>query len=34
MHPDFGKEKKVTLKGLDDKSIEQKVTELVQAQTA
>ncbi|KAF2629742.1 NADH dehydrogenase, alpha subcomplex, subunit 2 [Macroventuria anomochaeta] len=30
----YGKEKKVTLKGLDDKSIEQKVTELVQSQSA
>jgi hypothetical protein len=28
---DFGKEKKVPLKGLDDKSIEQQVTELVQS---
>jgi hypothetical protein len=28
---DFGKEKKVTLKGLDDKAIEQQVTDLVQA---
>ncbi len=30
---EFGKEKKVTLKGLDDKSIEQKVTELVHAES-
>lgn len=28
---DFGKEKKLPLKGLDDKSIEQQVTELVQS---
>jgi NADH dehydrogenase (ubiquinone) 1 alpha subcomplex subunit 2 len=28
---DFGKEKKLPLKGLDDKAIEQKVTELVQS---
>jgi NADH dehydrogenase (ubiquinone) 1 alpha subcomplex subunit 2 len=31
---DYGKEKKVTLKGLDDKSIEQKVTELVHSGSA
>ncbi|KAJ4319662.1 hypothetical protein N0V94_003805 [Neodidymelliopsis sp. IMI 364377] len=30
----YGKEKKVTLKGLDDKSIEQKVTELVHSGSA
>ncbi|KAH6618785.1 thioredoxin-like protein [Boeremia exigua] len=30
----FGKEKKIQLKGLDDKSIEQKVSELVQAESA
>ncbi|KAF3043879.1 hypothetical protein E8E11_005818 [Didymella keratinophila] len=30
----YGKETKVLLKGLDDKSIEQKVTELVQKSTA
>ncbi|KAF3048249.1 hypothetical protein N0V91_001975 [Didymella pomorum] len=30
----YGKETKVPLKGLDDKSIEQKVTELVQKSTA
>ncbi|KAF1916819.1 thioredoxin-like protein [Ampelomyces quisqualis] len=28
---DFGKEKKLPLKGLDDKAIEQKVTDLVQS---
>jgi len=28
---DFGKEKKLPLKGLDDKAIEQQVTELVQS---
>ncbi|KAF2829669.1 NADH dehydrogenase, alpha subcomplex, subunit 2 [Ophiobolus disseminans] len=28
---DFGKEKKLPLKGLDDKAIESKVTELVQS---
>jgi hypothetical protein len=28
---DFGKEKRVTLKGLDDKAIEQQVTDLVQS---
>ncbi|KAI4626854.1 hypothetical protein J4E83_004007 [Alternaria metachromatica] len=27
---DFGKERKLSLKGLDDKAIEQQVTELVQ----
>lgn len=27
---DFGKEKKLPLKGLDDKAIEQQVTDLVQ----
>jgi NADH dehydrogenase (ubiquinone) 1 alpha subcomplex subunit 2 len=31
MCPDFGKEKKLPLKGLDDKSIEQSITELVQS---
>ncbi len=31
---DYGKEKKIQLKGLDDKSIEQKVTELVQSESA
>jgi hypothetical protein len=30
-YADFGKERKVPLKGLDDKSIEQQVTELVQS---
>lgn len=30
---DYGKEKKIQLKGLDDKSIEQKVTELVQSES-
>lgn len=30
-HVDFGKEKKLPLKGLDDKAIEQQVTELVQS---
>ncbi|KZM20898.1 uncharacterized protein EKO05_0006342 [Ascochyta rabiei] len=30
----YGKEKKVTLRGLDDKSIEQKVTELVHSDSA
>ncbi|KAJ4364238.1 hypothetical protein N0V95_000860 [Ascochyta clinopodiicola] len=30
----YGKEKKVTLRGLDDKSIEQKVTELVHSESA
>ncbi|KAJ4381209.1 hypothetical protein N0V86_003558 [Didymella sp. IMI 355093] len=30
----YGKETKVSLKGLDDKSIEQQVTELVQKSTA
>lgn len=31
---EYGQEKKVTLKGLDDKSIEQKVSELVQSESA
>ena len=30
---EYGQEKKITLKGLDDKSIEQKVAELVQSET-
>jgi hypothetical protein len=30
-YTDFGKEKKLPLKGLDDKAIEQQVTELVQS---
>ena len=32
MDADFGKEKKLRLKGLDDKAIEQQVTDLVQSQ--
>lgn len=31
-HADFGKEKKLPLKGLDDKAIEQQVTEIVKSQ--
>jgi NADH dehydrogenase (ubiquinone) 1 alpha subcomplex subunit 2 len=31
MITDFGKEKKLPLKGLDDKAIEQQVTDLVQS---
>jgi len=31
MAADFGKEKKVSLQGLDDKAIEQQVTQLAQS---
>ena len=33
MRAEYGQEKKVTLNGLDDKGIEQKVAELVQSET-
>lgn len=31
MYLDFGKEKKVSLKGLDDRAIEQQVTDIVKS---
>jgi hypothetical protein len=33
VYSEYGQEKKISLNGLDDKSIEQKVAELVQSET-